>query len=175
MSAPALAPTLRGPVIGINFGNAYASIAVVNKVSVYSMTVILHKNLTLGGFFSLLRCVQEGHADCIANEDGERQIACAVSYSGEQVVSLESQALCLPLHEIADHIHVLFSTSVTVPYLNWSRIRKTPSRASGISSAKSLSMLDSRSFHPTYLCNSSSGLPTSTPLPSTPNPTLHPS
>ncbi|QRV85307.1 heat shock protein HSP70 family protein [Ceratobasidium sp. AG-Ba] len=46
----------KGPaVIGINFGNAYASIAVINN---------------------------EGQADCIANEDGERQIAAAVSYFG---------------------------------------------------------------------------------------------
>ncbi|KAI9450059.1 Hsp70 protein-domain-containing protein [Lactarius psammicola] len=37
-------------VIGINFGNSFASIAVITK---------------------------EGLADCIANEDGERQIACA--------------------------------------------------------------------------------------------------
>ncbi|KAG8686391.1 Hsp70 protein that interacts with Zuo1p [Ceratobasidium sp. 394] len=50
------APEKKGPaVIGINFGNAYASIAVINN---------------------------EGQADCIANEDGERQIAAAVSYFG---------------------------------------------------------------------------------------------
>ena len=30
--------------------------------------------------------VQEGNPDCIANEDGERQIACAISYAGEEVV-----------------------------------------------------------------------------------------
>ena len=30
--------------------------------------------------------VQEGHASCIANEEGERQIACAISYNGEEVV-----------------------------------------------------------------------------------------
>ncbi|KAL5533456.1 SSZ1 [Sanghuangporus sanghuang] len=45
-------------VVGINFGNSYASIAVINK---------------------------EGLADCIANEDGERQIACAVSFHGEEI------------------------------------------------------------------------------------------
>ncbi|KAH8091341.1 actin-like ATPase domain-containing protein [Cristinia sonorae] len=44
-------------VVGINFGNSYASIAVLTK---------------------------EGSADCIANEDGERQIACAVSFHGEE-------------------------------------------------------------------------------------------
>jgi hypothetical protein len=32
--------------------------------------------------------VQEGQADCIANEDGERQIAAAVSYFGLEEVSL---------------------------------------------------------------------------------------
>ncbi|KAI0917757.1 hypothetical protein AcW1_000030 [Taiwanofungus camphoratus] len=45
-------------VVGINFGNSYASIAVLTK---------------------------EGLADCIANEDGERQIACAVSFHGEEM------------------------------------------------------------------------------------------
>ncbi|KIY72596.1 actin-like ATPase domain-containing protein [Cylindrobasidium torrendii FP15055 ss-10] len=42
------------PVVGINFGNSYASIA-------------------------------EGLAESIANEDGERQIACALSFHGEQM------------------------------------------------------------------------------------------
>lgn len=45
-------------VIGINFGNSFASIAVLTK---------------------------EGLAECIANEDGERQIACAISFHGEEV------------------------------------------------------------------------------------------
>ncbi|KAG9027225.1 Hsp70 protein that interacts with Zuo1p [Tulasnella sp. JGI-2019a] len=45
-------------VIGINFGNSYASIAVINK---------------------------ENQAECIATEDGERQIACAISYSGQEL------------------------------------------------------------------------------------------
>ncbi|KAI0641234.1 actin-like ATPase domain-containing protein [Trametes meyenii] len=44
-------------VVGINFGNSYASIAVLTK---------------------------EGGADCIANEDGERQIACAIAFHGEE-------------------------------------------------------------------------------------------
>ncbi|KZT59061.1 hypothetical protein CALCODRAFT_403771, partial [Calocera cornea HHB12733] len=52
-------------VIGINFGNAYASIAVINK---------------------------EGRADTIANEDGERQIACAVAFSGSETY-IGNQAL----------------------------------------------------------------------------------
>jgi len=30
---------------------------------------------------------QEGLAECIANEDGERQIACAISFHGEETVS----------------------------------------------------------------------------------------
>ncbi|CAE6413779.1 unnamed protein product [Rhizoctonia solani] len=50
------APERKGPaVIGINFGNAYASIAIINN---------------------------EGEPDCIANEDGERQNAAALSYFG---------------------------------------------------------------------------------------------
>ncbi|KAG6888125.1 hypothetical protein C0995_010545 [Termitomyces sp. Mi166 len=46
------------PIVGINFGNSFSSIAVFTK---------------------------EGVADCIANEDGERQIASAVSFSGEEI------------------------------------------------------------------------------------------
>ena len=46
-------------VVGINLGNTYASIAVFTK---------------------------EGIAECIANEDGERQIAVAVSFHGEEMV-----------------------------------------------------------------------------------------
>ncbi|GAA99381.1 uncharacterized protein L969DRAFT_93840 [Mixia osmundae IAM 14324] len=47
-----------GPtVLGINFGGSFSSIALINK---------------------------EGLADCIANEDGERQIANAISFSGEE-------------------------------------------------------------------------------------------
>ncbi|KAI0344367.1 actin-like ATPase domain-containing protein [Trametopsis cervina] len=45
-------------VVGINFGNSYASISVLNK---------------------------QGNPDCIANEDGERQIACAISFQGEEI------------------------------------------------------------------------------------------
>ncbi|WWD21955.1 hypothetical protein CI109_106443 [Kwoniella shandongensis] len=52
-------PNLSAPaILGINFGQSYASIAVIDK---------------------------EGHPTCIANEEGERQIACAISYAGEQV------------------------------------------------------------------------------------------
>ncbi|KZP06270.1 actin-like ATPase domain-containing protein [Athelia psychrophila] len=46
------------PVVGINLGNSFASIAVLTK---------------------------EGLAECIANEDGERQIACAVAFHGEEI------------------------------------------------------------------------------------------
>lgn len=45
-------------ILGINFGQSFASIAVIGK---------------------------EGHASCIANEEGERQIACAISYNGEEI------------------------------------------------------------------------------------------
>jgi len=31
--------------------------------------------------------LQEGLAECIANEDGERQIACAISFHGEETAS----------------------------------------------------------------------------------------
>ncbi|KAI5116561.1 hypothetical protein M0805_001546 [Coniferiporia weirii] len=57
--APGAQTTKKIPtVVGINFGNSYASISVITK---------------------------EGLADCIANEDGERQIACAVSFHGEEI------------------------------------------------------------------------------------------
>lgn len=46
--------------IGINFGQSFSSIAVINK---------------------------EGLADCIANDDGERQIASALSFNGEEEYS----------------------------------------------------------------------------------------
>ncbi|KAH9846182.1 actin-like ATPase domain-containing protein [Lenzites betulinus] len=45
-------------IVGINFGNSYASISVLAK---------------------------EGGAECIANEDGERQIACAIAFHGEEI------------------------------------------------------------------------------------------
>lgn len=45
-------------IVGINFGNSYASIAVLTK---------------------------EGISECIANEDGERQIACAIAFQGEEM------------------------------------------------------------------------------------------
>jgi heat shock protein 1/8 len=37
---------------------------------------------------------QEGLAECIANEDGERQIACAISFHGEETVSFFFFRLC---------------------------------------------------------------------------------
>lgn len=58
--ASKLTSRARPAVLGVNFGQSYASIAVIDK---------------------------EGHPQCIANEEGERQIACAISYAGEQVVS----------------------------------------------------------------------------------------
>ncbi|KAK7457252.1 Hsp70 protein that interacts with Zuo1p [Stygiomarasmius scandens] len=57
-SAEPLEPSILPAVVGINFGNSFASIAVFTK---------------------------EGLAECIANEDGERQIACAVSFFGEEM------------------------------------------------------------------------------------------
>ncbi|KAL4063738.1 Hsp70 protein-domain-containing protein [Scleroderma citrinum] len=57
--------SLMPPIVGINFGNSYASIAVLVKV------LILHD--------------KDGVAECIANEDGERQIACAISFQGEEM------------------------------------------------------------------------------------------
>ena len=36
--------------------------------------------------FTILAANQEGLAECIANEDGERQIACAIAFHGEEIV-----------------------------------------------------------------------------------------
>lgn len=58
-------PALREPVqkapglLGVNFGQAFSSVAIIDK---------------------------EGLADCIANDDGERQIASALSFSGSEFV-----------------------------------------------------------------------------------------
>lgn len=64
------------PVVGINFGNSFASIAVLTKVKKTTWVFDSMANLDL----------QEGLAECIANEDGERQIACAVAFQGEELV-----------------------------------------------------------------------------------------
>ncbi|GAA5810240.1 hypothetical protein MFLAVUS_003660 [Mucor flavus] len=60
-------------IIGINFGTAYTSIAYVNK---------------------------EGRADCLANEEGDRQIATALAFHGDEEV-IGSQAKS----EIPRHPH----------------------------------------------------------------------
>ena len=52
------------PVVGINLGNSYASIAVFTKERV---------------------------TECIANQDGERQIACAIAFIGQEVVRAPRQ------------------------------------------------------------------------------------
>ncbi len=64
------------PVVGINFGNSYASIAVFTKVG---LLFFRDGELTSLG--------QEGLAESIANEDGERQIACAIAFQGEEMVN----------------------------------------------------------------------------------------
>jgi heat shock 70kDa protein 1/2/6/8 len=33
---------------------------------------------------------QENQAECIANEDGERQIACAIAFQGDETVRLRT-------------------------------------------------------------------------------------
>jgi hypothetical protein len=38
------------------------------------------------GFTRIWRVLQEGLAECIANENGERQIACAIAFHGEEIV-----------------------------------------------------------------------------------------
>lgn len=50
-------------LLGVNFGQSFSSVAIIDK---------------------------EGLADCIANDDGERQIASALSFSGSEFVSPSS-------------------------------------------------------------------------------------
>lgn len=38
------------------------------------------------GLTRIWRVLQEGLAECIANENGERQIACAIAFHGEEIV-----------------------------------------------------------------------------------------
>lgn len=64
-------------IVGINFGNSYASIAVFTKVRSIPSPSLGHQHLLAS---------QEGVAECIANEDGERQIACALAFHREEMV-----------------------------------------------------------------------------------------
>ena len=96
-------------VIGINFGNSFASIAVLTKVCSLSLFFSsLGANMErrlIGGLYE-----QEGLAECIANEDGERQIACAISFHGEETVSFFSLS---PLRVFLLSSFTGYSTSVT--------------------------------------------------------------
>jgi len=76
-NAPSETSSTFPTVVGINFGNSYASIAVLTKVGCILVSATSETDI-----FS-----QEGLAECIANEDGERQIACAIAYQGEELVS----------------------------------------------------------------------------------------
>lgn len=72
-------------VVGINFGGSASSVAVISKVgeeraASTCFSTMLRESLRL-------RATQEGLADCIANDDGERQISNALSFSGEEEVS----------------------------------------------------------------------------------------
>lgn len=146
MSAPE-PTTVRGPVIGINFGNAYASIAVVNKVGVISIDAIPTSCLLVGRKNAQLTLVsQEGHAECIANEDGERQIAAAVSYNGEEVVSQDFTHSDRPSLMVS-----CCSTSEMVLFPNLLRIQKTLLLDSEICWAKSGSILPIQTSFETHL------------------------
>ena len=71
-------------VIGINFGGSASSVAVISKVRQVCFIRCTRLGLTC------IDCpLQEGLPDCIANDDGERQISNAVSYGGEEEVALE--------------------------------------------------------------------------------------
>jgi len=94
-------------ILGINFGQSFASIAVIGKVSASTSNPV---------FVASIDCFsQEGHASCIANEEGERQIACAVSYNGEEIVR---RRLCGRTKSTQSN-NSNGSTSATGPNRNW--------------------------------------------------------
>ena len=99
-SAPEATGKKMSTVVGINFGNTYASIAVITKVRIFSL--VLNKIAHLK-----IPSLKEGLADCIANEDGERQIACAISFQVEELVSIKSTST-LSISHLS-----LYSTSET--------------------------------------------------------------
>jgi molecular chaperone DnaK (HSP70) len=79
-------------VIGINFGASASSVAVISKVGGLSDDDEAPRGRAAHSTFTLTRAydTQDGLADCIANDDGERQISNAVSFSGEEEVSASS-------------------------------------------------------------------------------------
>lgn len=70
---------LEPAVVGINFGQSFSSVSVINKVR--------RSVEKKGRIADSIAVVQEGLADCIANDDGERQIASALSFNGTEEVS----------------------------------------------------------------------------------------
>ncbi|KAH8916492.1 actin-like ATPase domain-containing protein [Atractiella rhizophila] len=74
-------------VVGINFGNSYSSVAVINK---------------------------EGLPDCIANEDGDRQIGTAISFANGQTYfgkDAKHQLIRNPDHTIVSFRNTLLKPS----------------------------------------------------------------
>lgn len=71
-------------VLGLNLGQSFSSISVINKVRTGDepRTASYHHT-----DHEIHMWIQEGLADCIANDDGERQVASAVSFNGEEEVS----------------------------------------------------------------------------------------
>jgi heat shock protein 1/8 len=75
-------------------------------------------------------------AECIANEDGERQIACAISFNGEEVVS------CIVVGLLASgEIKINCSTLEIKQRINLSRMLKILSLDSAICLGKSKNMV----------------------------------
>lgn len=107
---PSVELTSIPPVVGINFGNSYASIAVLAKVGVF-----LFMLCSRGWFWPE---TQEGQTECIANEDGERQIACAISFQGEEMVSF---VVAHPMDSVADPSRSILATR---PNTNLSEMHK---------------------------------------------------
>lgn len=80
----------------------------------------------------ILGIYQEGLAECIANEDGERQIACAVAFHGEEIVRYFYPAYCILIERN------LISTLAIKPPTNSSKTLRTRLRVFVIYSAKSV-------------------------------------
>lgn len=121
-------------VVGINFGQTASSIAVINKVRPKATASASQ----LGADAAALGIAQEGLADCIANDDGDRQIATAVSFAGDQVV----RPISCQLHK--HDAHQGTSTSETRLGSSSSATTKTPCLGFEMCSARRASFLTDR-------------------------------
>lgn len=132
-STPALRTEPQTPVklapglVGLTFGQSFSSVAVIDKVRTDTFYHANEPSLTLGR-----AAKQEGLADCIANDDGERQIATALSFSGSEFVSPSRG----PSARSSTDRHSPCSTRASLLAPSLSATQRTPSSPSATSSAR---------------------------------------